>query len=152
MNHFAQRKQDVFTKKGRNGDGYTRTLHATVEPSAQRFTGKVYVLTSVETASAAEIMSLAARAMPNVTLIGTATEGIFSDILEKKLPNGWEYGLSNEVYETMDGFDFESLGVPPDHIIKHRRWTRGFLEDITEDLKDGDDAIEKAIELYSDAN
>jgi len=147
MNHFATEAMPVFTKKARKGAGYTRDITAKVTPSQTRFTGPVYVLTSVETASAAEIMSLAAREMSNVTLVGSATEGIFSDILEKQMPNGWEYGLSNEIYTTMDGQDFESVGVPPDHPIKYRRWTRGFFEDITKDLKDGDDAIEKIIEL-----
>jgi len=143
MNHFAIEEIPVFTKKARNGNDFTRTLTAKVIPSEKRFTGKVFVLTSVETASAAEIMTLAAREMPNVTLVGSATEGIFSDILEKRMPNGWEYGLSNEIYETMDGQDYESVGVPPDYEIAYRRWTRGFLEDITKDLQDGDDAIEK---------
>lgn len=147
MNHFAKEEATVFTKKARKGDLYTRTIKAKVTPSAKRFTENIFVLTSVETASAAEIMSLTAREMPNVTLIGSATEGIFSDILEKKMPNGWEYGLSNEIYETMDGQDFENIGVPPDHEIVYRRWTRGFLEDITKDLIDGDNAIELAMAI-----
>lgn len=73
----------------------------------------VYVLTSPFTQSAGEVFALAASAIPTVTLLGEPTQGILSDNLFHRLPSGWEVSLSNEVYETLDGRCFESVGVPP---------------------------------------
>ena len=52
-------------------------------------------------------------ACSTVTGVGEATLGILSDNLYKRLPNGWEVSLSNEIYETADGTCWEMLGVPP---------------------------------------
>ena len=59
------------------------------------------------------MFALAASAIPTVTLLGEPTQGILSDNLFHRLPAGWEISLSNEVYETLDGRCFESVGVPP---------------------------------------
>jgi C-terminal processing protease CtpA/Prc len=46
--------------------------------------------------------------------IGLNTQGVFSDVLGRKLPNGWSFGLPNEVYPTKDGKAFDGAGIPPD--------------------------------------
>ncbi len=73
----------------------------------------VYLLTSRQTASAGEILVLGMMACPKVTRLGEATLGILSDNLYKRLPNGWEISLSNEIYQAPDGTVYESLGIPP---------------------------------------
>jgi carboxyl-terminal processing protease len=90
--------QDVFVE---NISGQSRDL-------------PVVVLTSPQTASAAEIFILAMRALPNVTMIGEKTWGVFSDEWDGLLPNGWEFTMSNERYISADGQDFEGRGVPAD--------------------------------------
>jgi C-terminal processing protease CtpA/Prc len=52
--------------------------------------------------------------IPRVTRIGENTQGVFSDVLGKKLPNGWEFGLPNEVFRTPQGSTFDGPGIPPD--------------------------------------
>lgn len=39
--------------------------------------------------------------------------GVFSDTLYRRLPNGWEFTLSNEIYRAPDGALFEGVGIPP---------------------------------------
>ncbi|MBX2812517.1 MAG: S41 family peptidase [Myxococcales bacterium] len=78
------------------------------------FTGPVTVLTSRNTISAAETFALAMRELPNATLVGERTYGVFSDVLLRTLPNGWYVALSNEAYESPRGEIFEAQGVPPD--------------------------------------
>ena len=46
--------------------------------------------------------------------MGDHTNGIFSYQLEKKLPNGWEYCLSYQVYFSADMVCYEGKGVPAD--------------------------------------
>ncbi len=78
------------------------------------FAGAVTVITSDATTSAAEEFVLAMKAFPQVKIVGTATNGSFSDMLEKSLPNGWSIGLSHQVYRDAQGVELERQGVIPD--------------------------------------
>ena len=71
------------------------------------------MLTSNVTVSAAEIFTMAMRALSNVTHAGQATRGALSDELTKRLPNGWRVTLSNEIYLDAAGKAWEGAGVPP---------------------------------------
>ena len=106
----------VFGSKRAYFDGETTTPQdLVIEPAeGERYRGRVAVLTSGQTASAAEIFAMAMRALPHVTLVGEPTEGILSDELYRRMPNGWQFSLSNEIYLTHDGKLFEGTGVPPD--------------------------------------
>ena len=46
--------------------------------------------------------------------IGENTQGVFSDVLGRQLPNGWRFGLPNEIYRTADGTIFDLVSIPPD--------------------------------------
>jgi hypothetical protein len=112
---FADEKHLAFTKKTRNGDQFAPLDEYHVTPAGpKQYEGQVIVLTSVLTASAAEIFVMAMRELPNVVVIGEPTSGGHSDILGRTLPNGWQFGLSNQVYYTADGKQYESIGIPPD--------------------------------------
>ena len=87
-----------------------------VEPSsAPSYVGEAVILTGRHSASAAEtfLMALMGR-RPRIRRIGAATQGVFSDVLDRRLPNGWRLVLPNEVYATEDGRTFDVVGVPPD--------------------------------------
>ncbi len=137
----------VFTKKGRLGDGFTPTIKVVQPAVGNPYSQPVYLLISTESASATEIMILSSISMDHITSIGSNTEGVFSDILDKVLPNGWEFGLSSEVYESMDGINYEGPGIPPDIDMGYPRDTQVFLKEVLASLKTGDPAIEKALEL-----
>ena len=78
---------------------------------------------------------------PHVVRVGSNTQGVFSDVLGRRLPNGWTFGLPNEIYLTEDGKAFDGSGVPPD--IDVPIFT-------TEDLASGrDSALDKALELLA---
>ena len=77
--------------------------------------GPVVELTGPLTVSAGETMTqaLMGRA-PRVVRIGENTQGVFSDILGRTLPNGWLFGLPNEVFRSPEGKTFDGPGIPPD--------------------------------------
>lgn len=87
-----------------------------VKPSTRPgFRGPVVELIGPSSVSAAETFTQALMGRtPHVTRIGQNTQGDFSDILGRTLPNGWEFGLPNEVFLTPDGKTFDVSGVPPD--------------------------------------
>jgi len=79
------------------------------------FRGPVVLLTSADSVSAAETFTMALLDRePRATRVGTNTQGVFSDTLHRKLPNGWEFWLPNEIYLTKEGKAFDGAGVPPD--------------------------------------
>ena len=115
-NRFADQRRVFGTKRAFAGGDDALVTEMVVEPDDEddRYEGDVALLISSETASAAEIFAMAMRALPQVTLIGTPTQGILSDELYRTLPNGWSFSLSNEIYLTHDDALFEAVGVPPD--------------------------------------
>lgn len=51
---------------------------------------------------------------PRPVLIGENTQGVFSDILTRELPNGWWFGLPDEEYLNPAGRGYDVTGIAPD--------------------------------------
>lgn len=94
---------------------FTPPQPVTVQPGRQPvFLGPVVELVGPITMSAAETFTQALMGrVPPVTRIGEPTQGVFCDVLERRLPNGWKFGLPNAVYLTAEGRAFDATGVPP---------------------------------------
>lgn len=87
-----------------------------VRPSTRPgFRGPVVELIGPSTVSAGETFTQAMMGRsPHITRIGANTQGVFSDVLGRRLPNGWRFGLPNEVFLTPDGKAFDGPGISPD--------------------------------------
>ncbi len=85
--------------------------------SRASFYGPVVELMGPNTVSAAEVLtqSLLGRS-PNVVRIGQNTQGVFSDVLDRTLPNGWRFGLPNERYVTANK-SYDGVGIAPDKLV-----------------------------------
>jgi hypothetical protein len=95
---------------------WTPPVPSMVTPSTRpRFFGPIVELTGASTVSAGETFtqSMMGRT-PHITRIGENTQGVFSDVLTRLLPNGWTFGLPNEVFLTPQSSAFDGPGVPPD--------------------------------------
>jgi hypothetical protein len=139
---LANSRYLAYSKITRNNlDGplhFTDPQESWVVPSARPgFHGDVVLLTGPDTVSAGETLTMALLGRtPHATRIGLNTQGVFSDDLNRRLPNGWRFRLPNEVYLTRDGKAFDATGVPPDVSLN-------FFS--PEDLRKGRDAaLEKA--------
>jgi C-terminal processing protease CtpA/Prc len=95
---------------------YTQLQPVVVRPSTRPvFNGPVVELIGPITMSAAETFTQALmERTPRVMRIGENTQGVFCDVLDRHLPNGWSFGLPNAVYRTSEGRAFDVKGVPPD--------------------------------------
>ena len=138
-------KYVAFVKRTRNDPkdptSFTKPQTTWAIPAAgQHFTGKVIELIGRDTVSAGETFSMALMGRkPAVILVGEPTQGVYSDVLGRILPNGWHFGLPDEVFLNEAGKHFEVVGVPPD--VRIPVFPR-------EDLQAGrDSGIEKALEL-----
>ena len=72
------------------------------------------LLTSGSTISAGDHCALYLKEFPYVKLLGEKTNGIFSPMFGKKLPNGWELSLSNGQTVSPKRINYEGVGVPVD--------------------------------------
>jgi hypothetical protein len=142
---LATEKYLAYTKYAR-ADPVDRNKWTPGDPSWVRpssrpgFRGPVVELIGPLSVSAAETLTQALMGrVPHVTRTGENTQGVFSDVLVRKLPNGWTFGLPNEVFRTADGRAFDGPGIPPDIAVPV------FAED---DLAAGrDPAMAKALEI-----
>ncbi|MCG3267878.1 S41 family peptidase [Yoonia sp. I 8.24] len=111
---FADRQRLAYTKAAFDAAGAPETSVYIVPTDRPSFDGPVYLMTTDSTVSAGETMTMALRALPNVTHVGQPTNGSFSDVLNKTLPNGWSLTLSNEIYRDHAGILWEGRGITPD--------------------------------------
>ncbi|MFD8721995.1 S41 family peptidase [Streptomyces sp. NPDC059629] len=121
--HIAERLTDVpyvaYSKRARNNPA-DPTRHTRPEPiqvipaRGPLYTGPIALLTSGSTISAGETFTQALIDRPGRTVrIGQPTQGVFSDILVRYLPNGMSAWLPNEEYLTRTGRTFDGTGIPP---------------------------------------
>ncbi len=110
----------AYSKEARL-DPVDRTKWTPGQPSVVRpgsrpgFKGPVVELTGPLTISAGETTTQALMGrVPKILRVGENTQGVFSDVLGRVLPNGWRFGLPNEVFRTADGKTFDGPGIPPD--------------------------------------
>lgn len=79
------------------------------------------LLTSGATISAADHCAMYLKEFPYVKLVGENTNGIFSPMLGKKLPNGWEISLSDGQTVSSKRISYEGKGVPVDLVALHHQ-------------------------------
>jgi len=125
-----------------NEHRWTDPQPSIVRPTARpSFRGPVVELTGILSVSAAETFTQALlKRTPHIIRVGEHTQGVFSDVLGRTLPNGWRFGLPNERFVT-DGKSFDGPGIPPDITIAV------FPKSDLDAARDG--ALDKALELLA---
>lgn len=142
LSYFVGESKHVLSVAAKTDQGNSKKQQYILQPANTAYQGKVYLLLSSQTASAAEIFALAARNYPDIKTIGSRTAGIFSEILWKELPNGWEFSLSNEIYTDPKGKTYEGTGVP---VSSELNYSRNRL-DFYNSFYSGDRFTDKAID------
>ena len=132
---ISDKSLQVATQKLRFGDQHTSVLPLYIEGRTRAFSKPVYVLTSQQTGSAAEAFSIATMAMDQVKRIGEPTSGAMSTALEKTLPNGWNFAISNEVYMDNAGNSYENIGIPVDYKLNYPADRQTFFRSVVNDLE-----------------
>jgi hypothetical protein len=121
---------------------FTAPQAAWVEVSTRPgYRGKVVLLIGPDTLSGGETFAMALMGRkPHVTAIGENTQGVFSDVFGHRLPNGWTFGLPNELYLSKSGKSFDGRGVPPN--IRVPVYPKADLD------RGRDGVLEKALEVF----
>lgn len=110
----------AYTKRARNNPAdpteFTTPQPLFVHPSERtKYTGPIALLTGGSQMSAGETFTQAMmNRTPRPIRIGQNTQGVFSDVLVRTLPNGWQFIVPNEEFRTRDWKAFDGPGIPPD--------------------------------------
>jgi hypothetical protein len=98
---------------------WTAEQPSVVQPSTRpSFRGPIVELIGIQSISAAETFTQALmNRQPKVTRVGETTQGVFSDVLGRALPNGWRFGLANERFVT-NGKSYDHTGIAPGIVVE----------------------------------
>ncbi|MBE8718299.1 serine hydrolase [Cellvibrio polysaccharolyticus] len=114
VRYFLSKPQAVLQKQANNRLATTDLISLNLTPAATTYSKPVFLINSKLSVSAAETFSIMMKSLPQVRLLGEASNGALSDMLPVTLPNGWLLTLSNERYLDMQGNSYEVTGVPVD--------------------------------------
>lgn len=150
LRRFNSDRKQIAIKKARHNNGYTKKTPIYLEPAKQPYTKPIYLLTSQQSASATDMMALSSMELNSLKRIGSHTNGAISDALEKTLPNGWYFSLSNEVYTDNNDKCYENIGVPVNYELNYPNDRQTFFRSIANDLeKDKRNILNAIKELQS---
>ena len=147
LKRFNEKYRPVARKKARFRNTFTDRQTLFLEAGDQAYLNPVFLLTSRQSASAADFLALAALELPHITRVGTPTQGALSDALEKTLPNQWQFALSNELYTDLNGNVYEYKGIAPDIPVNYPEDRQDFFRLLMENPEN-----DKAIILNAVSN
>jgi len=142
---FTNKERIYAISRLRNPDSifsFEEPEYWTIKPSCEKpiLNKPIVLLVNKNTASSAELFTLRMKTIPNVIVIGNTTAGIFGDMYNGKLPNGWNFGLPVRKTNDQNDVSLEDIGIIPDILIENTK----------EDINNGKDkVIEYAIKYLS---
>lgn len=145
LRRFNKNRIQIASKKARNKNGYTTKTPIYLEPSEKSYEKPIYLLTSQQSASAADMMALSSMEITQLKRIGSHTNGAISDALQKTLPNGWSFSLSNEIYTDNNNKYYENIGIPVDFELNYPIDRQTFFRSVGNDLEKDKQNILNAI-------
>lgn len=145
LSYFIKDEKHIFSVKTKTSNGFTPVQKYYIKPS-KKSDKKIYLLTSPFSSSSTEIFVLGSLSFNNFERLGSKTNGIFSELLWKQLPNGWEYSLSNEVYMDTKDKTYEGNGIDVDVNFEYSKDKNLFYNSFFNSNKFSDKLINQIIE------
>ncbi len=145
LKRFNTKKRQIATAKLKHKKAWSPVLTIYLDAADSAYTNPVYVLTSQQSGSASESFAIGTMSLPHVKRIGAPTQGALSTALEKTLPNGWTFSISNEIYMDMSGNSYENVGVPVDYTLDYPKDRQTFFRSVVDDLDTDKEQILTAI-------
>lgn len=147
-NRFGSEEKMYMKSKFRNGpelSDFSPFAEHWVRPHPASLKNKpIAILANAYSASSSDHFVVAMKSQPNVIFVGDTTFEAFSAVLERILPNGWQYRLGAQVvYEPegnylqdSNGNYLEGIGIAPDFWLE---------DDWSQILINKDAVLEKAL-------
>lgn len=113
--HFISSNTLVYKKSTYNKEDM-ETIDVYVQPKDLQYKGKIYILVSGATVSAAETFVEAMRSA-DIEILGSASAGFYSDMLPRDLGNGLTFSLSHQKYYSKSGKLLEGQKIQATTIV-----------------------------------
>lgn len=114
---LVSESRPLYYYQNRTGahDEFDDPVFVYAEPEGVPFLDRpIVVLTSANTISAGDASAMVLKSLPNATVMGETTFGIFSEGIPRMLPNGWIFTLSTQRLYAPTGEFYEQKGIAPD--------------------------------------
>jgi hypothetical protein len=134
------------TKNGPGRNDFSTPLTWEIKPAGTRYIKNIVLLTNNNTSSAGEWFVQALRSQGHVIHIGTKTHGMFSPRVIRHLINGWEYTMSVQKVEDMEGNCLEGIGISPDKHVEYNFVSK--KNKVTGETQTWDTQLEYALKLF----
>ena len=138
----TERYMSVRSKTGPGRNDFSTPMWRTISPAGTTYTKPIVMLTNSGSTSCTEMFVLALRTQDHVTHVGSNTTGALSVRIIRPLINGWDYSVSIQITEDLDGKcwerwgeDPEDAGIPPEEIIPAPTWDDLFQNNIDSQLQ-----------------
>lgn len=121
---FATKKTVGHSKQTRisSTNKFTALERWYITPRTSKpYTKPLILLTNDQTASAGDVLAMIMKALPQTTIVGENTLGIYSDMYGFELPNKWLVSLSNQKYFSSRMICYEGKGTPVDIQVRNTR-------------------------------
>ncbi|MEP7108606.1 MAG: S41 family peptidase [Ferruginibacter sp.] len=79
------------------------------------------LLTNDQTASAGDVLAMILKALPQTSIIGENSLGIYSAMYGFELPNKWQVSLSSQKYYSSKMICYEGNGTPVNIRVKNTK-------------------------------
>ena len=149
LRRFNSTRRHVVTTKLRYNGFYTPEQRLYLDTAIDAYSKPVFLLLSQQTGSAAEAFAIGSLSLPHFQRIGSQTQGALSTALEKKLPNGWTFSISNEVYMDVHNTPYENTGIPVDYELNYPPDRQSFFRSIAADVATDKSKVLNAITKLS---
>lgn len=146
LRQFNKQRKLVANKRAIYKNGFTSATPIYLEAHETAYQKPIYLLTSQQSASATDMLALASLELPNIQRIGSHSNGALSDALEKQLPNGWYFSISNLEYRDNKGICYENIGIPVDVELHYPEERQPFFRSVADDLAGDKEKVMTAIE------
>ena len=120
VSRFTDKKRLYRKIRYRNGpdhDDFSNWKDDFITPSGNQYLKTTVVLTNEYCFSSTEDCILAFQVLPNTIIIGDTTGGGSGNPIQRELPNGWIYRLSNWQEVNSQMVYFEGIGIAPDSVV-----------------------------------
>jgi C-terminal processing protease CtpA/Prc len=118
---FIAKETLSYYKQTRKDKQFGELKSHYIKPKGEEpFLKPTILLTNDQSVSAADVFTLIMNQLPQVKVFGTPSNGSFSDLASKKLPNGWVLTYSNQRYVDLEKKNYEGKGIPVDKSLKNK--------------------------------
>lgn len=119
LSRFVKERKHTYVSFTRN-DSFKNSFDRVeyyITPANVVYNKPIILLTDRSTSSSGDLFALALKDEEHVITLGQNTHGILSKVVTRELPIGWSFRISSGFTLSINGVNYEEVGIPPEILI-----------------------------------